>query len=581
MKRSKEEKGITLIALAVTIIVMLILAGITITTLIGEGGIINQAKKTRESSEIGKEKEQIKLAFQAQNIERFQYGSEITEENFKAALENVVGVDKNEVLDAGDEFEVKFLESERYYIVNKEDGTVELEIVENDEYAGDITKDIEGNILDGSEEHPYEINCIEDLVAFSIMTGDGNSSLNLNRNWFENKYIVLTRTLNFKSDTSYTDPTTTIYGDINTDGIVEDIKTELTKQGEECGGFPGIGKSTFKGNFDGRNNYIKNLYQNDKNQKDIGLFINIQNAEIENLSITGSITGKWHTAGIASGLILNSKLENCNNYANITGYNMVGGIFTYLRYSNSTITVSNCNNYGKISITGRAYGYGGAGGISASISDGKIENCTNNGIIENYSDNNNRDNNCGGIAGVMSNAIINGCINNAKCKNGIVGWIAGGENGKIINCYNLGECTNGIAGSFSGASWGSILKIDMQNCYNLGKCENSGILGEQGTVCASVTLNMQNCYNAGECPKSIIGKISKSNSTTTVTNIINTYYDKNKSESVGAISEGITELDEENIKNNEEFVNLLNNNIGENSELKRWIIGSNGYPTFE
>ena len=45
MKRSKEEKGITLIALAVTIIVMLILAGITITTLIGEGGIINQAKK--------------------------------------------------------------------------------------------------------------------------------------------------------------------------------------------------------------------------------------------------------------------------------------------------------------------------------------------------------------------------------------------------------------------------------------------------------------------------------------------------------------------------------------------------------
>ena len=68
MKRSKEEKGITLIALAVTIIVMLILAGITITTLIGEGGIINQAKKTRESSEIGKEKEQIKLAFQAQNI---------------------------------------------------------------------------------------------------------------------------------------------------------------------------------------------------------------------------------------------------------------------------------------------------------------------------------------------------------------------------------------------------------------------------------------------------------------------------------------------------------------------------------
>ncbi len=577
MKKSKEEKGITLIALAVTIIVMLILAGITITTLISEGGIINQAKKTRESSEIGKEKEQIKLAFQAQNIERFQYGIEITEENFKAALENVVGVDKNEVLDAGDEFEVKFLESERYYIVNKEDGTVELEIVENDEYAGDITKDIEGNILDGSEEHPYEINCIEDLVAFSIMTGDGNSSLNLNRNWFENKYIVLTRTLNFKSDTSYTDPTTTIYGDINTDGIVEDIKTELTKQGEECSGFPGIGKRSFQGKFDGRNNYIKNLYQNEKNQKNIGLFITISNAEIRNLNITGSITGKWHTAGIVGGdYKINSKIENCNNYAKITGYNMVGGIVTI-----ADSIISNCNNYGEISITGRGWQYGGAGGIAGCAkNEAIIEKCINNGEIE-YYNNNIYDNNYAGIVGVMQKATINNCANKIKCKNGIVGWIREEVNNKIINCYNLGECTNGIAGIFSGAAWDSTLKLDIQNCYNLGKCENSGILGEQGTTCASITLNIQNCYNAGESPKAIIGRISKSNSTATVTNISNIYYDKNKSESVGAISEGITELDEESTRNNEEFVNLLNNNIGENSELKRWIIGSDGYPTFE
>ena len=37
---TKEKTGITLIALVITIIILLILAGITITTLFGESGII-------------------------------------------------------------------------------------------------------------------------------------------------------------------------------------------------------------------------------------------------------------------------------------------------------------------------------------------------------------------------------------------------------------------------------------------------------------------------------------------------------------------------------------------------------------
>lgn len=47
----KKEKGITLIALIVTIIVMLILASITITTLTGKKGLINQATNTTESAQ--------------------------------------------------------------------------------------------------------------------------------------------------------------------------------------------------------------------------------------------------------------------------------------------------------------------------------------------------------------------------------------------------------------------------------------------------------------------------------------------------------------------------------------------------
>lgn len=39
----KNQKGITLIALVITIIVLLILAGVTIAMLTGENGILNKA----------------------------------------------------------------------------------------------------------------------------------------------------------------------------------------------------------------------------------------------------------------------------------------------------------------------------------------------------------------------------------------------------------------------------------------------------------------------------------------------------------------------------------------------------------
>ena len=57
LQKNNKEKGVTLIALAVTIIVMLILAGVTIATLTGENGIIAQAKKSKESSKKAEEDE--------------------------------------------------------------------------------------------------------------------------------------------------------------------------------------------------------------------------------------------------------------------------------------------------------------------------------------------------------------------------------------------------------------------------------------------------------------------------------------------------------------------------------------------
>ena len=48
--RTKEIKGITIISLVVTIVVLLILAGVSISTLVGENGVVDNAKKIQNDT---------------------------------------------------------------------------------------------------------------------------------------------------------------------------------------------------------------------------------------------------------------------------------------------------------------------------------------------------------------------------------------------------------------------------------------------------------------------------------------------------------------------------------------------------
>ena len=61
MQRKWKEKGVTLIALVITIIVLIILAGVTINALVGENGIITQAQKAKNDTEQGKKEEESGL----------------------------------------------------------------------------------------------------------------------------------------------------------------------------------------------------------------------------------------------------------------------------------------------------------------------------------------------------------------------------------------------------------------------------------------------------------------------------------------------------------------------------------------
>ncbi len=73
---TKQDKGITLIALVITIIVLLILAAVSIATLTGENGILNQASRAADNTKSATEKEQVQLAYDAQmskNMEKGKY----------------------------------------------------------------------------------------------------------------------------------------------------------------------------------------------------------------------------------------------------------------------------------------------------------------------------------------------------------------------------------------------------------------------------------------------------------------------------------------------------------------------------
>jgi len=99
LKSKKMSAGITLIALVVTIIVLLILAGISIQMLTGDNGILQRAGEAKESSEAEQIKERIKLAYHsALTGGKGSY----TKESLEEELENEFGENNYNVDDSGE-----------------------------------------------------------------------------------------------------------------------------------------------------------------------------------------------------------------------------------------------------------------------------------------------------------------------------------------------------------------------------------------------------------------------------------------------------------------------------------------------
>ena len=124
-----NQKGITLIALVITIIVLLILAGVSIAMLTGENGILTRTKEAKISQIEGQVREEINLAVQAAKMFAEQKAVE-TDTGFLAEEQEAAIVDEME----------KDLTTPKGYTVTAGEGAVNITYTTSD-YESATNKD--------------------------------------------------------------------------------------------------------------------------------------------------------------------------------------------------------------------------------------------------------------------------------------------------------------------------------------------------------------------------------------------------------------------------------------------------------
>ena len=359
--KNKGEKAITLIALVITIIILLILAGITINLLFGKNGIVKKAQEGKVGTEVSREKEILQMSLSG--IQADNEGNLIFDENtLLKELKNYTN--DVEVTKSGN----------KMYLVKYTDSNREYEVYSNGEIDKAAEKVIDKNPGEfegeGTETNPYLIQSIEDLVALSNKVNAGES--------YEGKYFNIENNLNFASRNSYVNPDRTDYGDINGDGTTDALITEVTTEK----GFTPIGTSSyaFKGNLDGKGNTISNLYIN-RNEYFIGLFGYIsgdntfKNINLKDVEIINTRDNSGGIIGYSESTTLNIYNSTISGKLESTGH--IAGILGYVTRNITSIKIEDCvNNSDVIS------GY--ASGIISQIDNGpevEIKNCINNGNI--------------------------------------------------------------------------------------------------------------------------------------------------------------------------------------------------------
>lgn len=159
----------------VTIIILLILAGVTISLVVGNNGLFEKASSSKEEMEIAKEKEQISLAAFSVNADNIQkIGSEniITKEQLETELKNMKN-DVNVIDNQDGTLTVQYKQTGRYYLLDETGKIIGISdtnpvIAQVEKDSEKITRNREGTVLANTQ-----ITGTQTYINFTIKTQEG------------------------------------------------------------------------------------------------------------------------------------------------------------------------------------------------------------------------------------------------------------------------------------------------------------------------------------------------------------------------------------------------------------------------
>ena len=229
---------------------------------------------------------------------------------------------------------------------------------------------------------------------------------------------------------------------------------------------PALMGSTFQGTINGLGNSITNLSINRPTQSNVGLIGQSTNANIYNLAVAGTVSGKG-SVGLITGFAMGGVLYNVNGSGSVTGNNnYTGGLVGYM--NSGTLT----NSYSQVVVSGTGY----AGGII-----GYVNNSSNISTVYSTGNVTGTGNYTGGLVGqligsTLTNGYSLGSVSGTSYQGGIVGSAA--TNAIISNVYSTGNVTS--IGGFTGGLAGEITASTLTDGYSQGMIK--GVLSVGGVV---------------------------------------------------------------------------------------------------
>lgn len=297
---------------------------------------------------------------------------------------------------------------------------------------------------DGSEASPYMLKTKNDLIRLANVT-------TLKKQYFSNVFFKFANDIDLELDPAFTgicsdteDAHNKFDGIIDGDGYTIH-RMYINSVVWQSGKSPEEDKDGLGTPVTGKNNNNPEAPYSMSYRGFVGRLG--EGGVIRNLNIAADCQLQgWGTIGAFAGTLY-GVIENCRNYADVTGYSCwVGGI---AGTTEKVSTIRNCYNEGHI-----VSGYMNAGGIAGRIS-GVVENSMNAGRVEVKSisrfqlEGKDKLNDAGGIAGGSTGAIIRNCVNLGSVK--ATDKQAGGLVSRLTASSNAG--TNDI---YSSINYGTV-----------------------------------------------------------------------------------------------------------------------------